>query len=101
MVQRCDSLGFAFKLSNAIGIGGKCFGQDLDRHFAIELRVTRTIHLAHSTRAERREDFVRTQAGANRETHLTRAAVKLTTTVIGAPMAGSSGTGIRNRSSVV
>ena len=36
-------------------------GQDLQRDIAIEFRVPGAIDLAHPTRAERREHFIRTE----------------------------------------
>jgi len=42
---------------------GKGGGENLDRNNAIEPSVTRAIHLAHSARAQRADDFVRSEFG--------------------------------------
>ncbi len=43
--------------------------QNLDRDVAPEPRVARPVDLSHAARAERREDLVRTEAGAGRNRH--------------------------------
>ena len=48
------------------------FGQDLDRDVAIQLRVAGAVDLAHAARAERGNDFVRTELGTGRERHARR-----------------------------
>ncbi len=67
--QGCHRLGLALEPRESVGVVGDRGRQNLDRHVAIELRVPRPIHLPHSTRAERREDLVRTEAGAWRKRH--------------------------------
>src|ERR1700693_2634643 len=47
----------------------KRFGQDFDGHVAPELGVVRLIHLAHSARANLREDFVGAEFGARGDRH--------------------------------
>ena len=51
MIQRCEHLGFTFEPGEAIGILRKGFRQYLDRDIAIQLRIARAIHFAHSARA--------------------------------------------------
>ena len=46
--------------------------QHLDRHRAVQPRVPRPVHLPHPSRAERREDLVRTETGTGGERHLFR-----------------------------
>ena len=43
--------------------------QNLQRHVAAEPRIARPIDLAHSARAQRRDDFVRSEARARSEWH--------------------------------
>src|SRR5262249_58089252 len=43
--------------------------QHLDRHLARETRVPRPVHLSHPPGAQRRQDLVRTEAGARRHGH--------------------------------
>ena len=67
MVQARDSLGFALEALGGhatIGLAGE---QQLDRDFAIEAGVFREVHLAHATRSERGDYFVRAQASAGSE----------------------------------
>jgi hypothetical protein len=44
--------------------------QDLDRDSAAQPRILRPEDLAHATRADGREDFVRTESFAGSERHL-------------------------------
>ena len=69
MIERREDLRFALEAREAVGIEGEELGQNLERDVAIELRVARAIDLAHSARADGREDFVRAEAGAVREGH--------------------------------
>src|SRR5262245_6823646 len=64
MIERSQELCLALEPREALGIERKAFRQDLDRDVAIQFRVTGAIDLAHSTRAERRDDLVRTDTGA-------------------------------------
>src|SRR6267378_4214362 len=43
--------------------------KDLDGDDAVQARITRTVHLAHSARAQRREDFVGPEFGARSKRH--------------------------------
>jgi hypothetical protein len=47
MVERGEELCFPLEARQALRIGGKSLGQDLDRHFAIERRVRRLPYDAH------------------------------------------------------
>ncbi len=53
-----EDLGLALKAGEPLGIGGEGVGQDLQRDIAIELRVARTIDLAHPTRANGSQNLV-------------------------------------------
>jgi hypothetical protein len=64
MVQRRKDLRLTFEPCQAISIERKRFREDLERHIAIELRVSRAIHFSHSARADRADDFVRPQSAA-------------------------------------
>jgi len=44
-------------------------GENFQRHVAAELGVTRTIHLAHSARAQQRENLVWSYFGARGQWH--------------------------------
>src|SRR5438552_3079743 len=55
-----SSVRFRFSVRVVREFGGK----DFDRYAAIEPRVARLPHLTHAAGAERREDFVRSEAGA-------------------------------------
>ena len=52
MVQRSEDLRFTLKPRNAFGVVSEVVGKDLDRHIATQLRVVRTIDLAHSPGAK-------------------------------------------------
>ena len=47
----------------------KLSSRDFDRDIAIQPRIARSIHLAHSARADGRKDFVRTEFVAYRQRH--------------------------------
>jgi len=57
MVQGPEELGLTLEAREAVGIGCELVGEHLDRNVAIELRITRPIHLAHAARTERFDDF--------------------------------------------
>ena len=58
MIQRREHLGFALEPREPIGIAHEGLGQHLDRDIAIQPRIARAIHLAHTARAEQRQDFI-------------------------------------------
>ena len=64
MIQRREDLRFTLKTRHAIGVGGEELRQDFQRDVATELRVLRTIYLAHAARAEQTQDFIRAKASA-------------------------------------
>ena len=53
MIQRRRRAGFLLKAPQPVGIGRDGLGQNLDRDFAVQPRVVRTINLTHSARAQR------------------------------------------------
>jgi hypothetical protein len=64
MVQRSSRAGFLLESVQSIGVGRERRRQHLDRDVASETRIARAIHLAHSTRAERGQDFIWAEAHA-------------------------------------
>src|SRR6185436_2459871 len=69
VIESADRLGLALEALAAIGIGCRFIRQDLDRDGAIEPAVLRPVDLTHPARAERRDDFVRAEAGAGSQAH--------------------------------
>ena len=67
MVERGGRLRFANEPLHPIAIRGYVCGQNLQRDFAIEFRVLRQIHFAHSTFADLRDNTVMRQSGVCRE----------------------------------
>jgi len=61
VIQRCQGLCLAVESRQPLGVLREGCGQSFDCHVAIQLRVARAIHLAHPTRAQRREDIVWTE----------------------------------------
>jgi hypothetical protein len=53
----------------AVGVGGKRGGQDLDRNVATQARVTRAVDVAHAARANDRDDFIWAEPLAGEEGH--------------------------------
>ena len=58
---------FLLEPAEAITIGGKSSGNDLDCHLASEARIARAIDLAHAPDADDGEDFIRAETGAGWE----------------------------------
>ena len=58
MIERREDFRFALESREAFAIVGDIGGQDLDRHFALQLRIARAIDLAHAAGAELADDFV-------------------------------------------
>ena len=54
MIERGKDLRLALESRHALAILRECFGQNLQRHVAIELGVARAPHLSHPARPERR-----------------------------------------------
>ena len=61
MIQRGECLRFAGESRQPLSVRGEQLGQDLDRHVAIELRVSGAIHLAHSAFAKLFQDAIHAQ----------------------------------------
>jgi hypothetical protein len=70
MIQGGENFGLTLESSYPLGISGHGCWQDLDRDLAFQVRVGRAIHLAHPTRAERRDDLIRAEARAWSHPHL-------------------------------
>ena len=77
VVERGERLGLALEPRDALGVGGKGVGEDLQGDVAIEPRVAREIHLTHTTFAQLREDAVRSNRIAYDHCVLVRATVDL------------------------
>ena len=65
--QRRQRFRLLLEASQPIRVRNEVFRQQLDRHIAVESRVARAKHFAHSARANGRSDFVGTEATAFRE----------------------------------
>jgi hypothetical protein len=57
------------KSADPIGIPTELLGQDFNRDFTLQLRVTRAIHLTHSTFTEKGSYLVRAEVRANGQGH--------------------------------
>ena len=62
VIERGGGARFLLEAPQPVRIGRKARGQHLNRHIATEPRIARTIDLVHAAHAERRENFVRTEA---------------------------------------
>ena len=69
IVQCRQRPGLALETSQALRIRCHAGRQDLDRHVAIEARVTGAIDLAHSAASNQLDDVVRPDARATRQAH--------------------------------
>src|SRR5215831_8825488 len=75
MTEGCEHLGFPLKPADPICIAREFFRQNLDRHFAFQLQIASTIHLAHATFAEECRDLMRTELGPYRDWHVVAAII--------------------------
>ena len=69
MVDLSRGAGLLLEALQAIRVGGEALGQHLDRHVAREAVVAGAIDLPHAARAEKRDDFVGTDACAGCDCH--------------------------------
>ena len=69
VIQPRERPRFPLKTPQSLGVSREHLRQDLQRDVTIQLRIARSIDLAHATGAKSIEDFVRAEAGAARETH--------------------------------
>jgi len=63
---------FLLEAARAVGVGGECGRDNLYRDFAAQARVARAVDFAHSSRAKRRENFLRAEPGTSSERHASR-----------------------------
>jgi hypothetical protein len=59
-----------------VGIGGDAFGEDLDRHLAVQARVARAVDLAHAAGAEGSQNLVRAELRSRDQDHFRPVATK-------------------------
>ena len=60
---------FALKAGQPLGIARERFGQDLERHLALQAGIARAIHFTHSARTDLGGHFVRTKTCTDGERH--------------------------------
>ena len=70
VVQRRQDLCFALEAGQPVGVVGKMVRQQLQRDVSLQPRVAAAKHHAHAAFAERRRDFVGTDARARANRHL-------------------------------
>ena len=64
MIQRGENLGFALEASDAVGVGEKFLGEDLDGDAAPQLRVAGAVDFAHAAGTEGADDFIEAETRA-------------------------------------
>jgi hypothetical protein len=69
MIEGRERGGFALEPRPPLRVGRPCRRQDLDRDVALQARVLRAVHLAHSACPERTEDLVGAEPGTRGEAH--------------------------------
>jgi hypothetical protein len=69
MVQSREQLRFAFESSATIGVATQSLGKNFEGDVTIEAGVASAVDLAHATRANHGEYFVRPYAGSGYERH--------------------------------
>ena len=97
MVQAGNRFGFAVESLAQLRAAGEMRGQNFDRDDAIEARIAGAVHLAHSSRTDRGENFVRTEFCAGGKHHLFNFAAQFRTTVMGSTSVCFTSVLIRNR----
>src|SRR5437660_6755345 len=70
MIQRREELRLALEARDPFRIVGETLRQEFDRDIARKPRVARFVDFAHAAGAERRDDFVRTEATARLKRHV-------------------------------
>jgi hypothetical protein len=63
MIESCNGPGFAIKTAGELSFG------NLDCDGAVQSRIARLPHLAHATRAERRDDLIGPEANSSSQNH--------------------------------
>jgi hypothetical protein len=58
MIQGRDRPSFLLEAPQPVSIARKRFRQNLDRHIAVETRVTGAVHLSHAAGTERRLNLI-------------------------------------------
>jgi hypothetical protein len=69
MIQRREGLRFALEARQTFGVLRERVWYHLDCDVATQARITRAIHLAHSARANGREDLICAKTGAVGQRH--------------------------------
>jgi len=69
MIQGAGRLGLLLEPPQAFRVLRKGCRKNFDRHFAIKLGIFGQVHLAHSTRADLRTDFVTAEFCAGSQAH--------------------------------
>ncbi len=69
VVQRGEDFSFSLEPCQPLRVSRECCWEDLERHLALELRISRLIDLPHPTLADEGGDVVMAEAGADFEGH--------------------------------
>src|SRR5262249_10132219 len=69
MIQRRENSCLTLESREPLGVASKCVRESFDGDVPPEVGVERTIHFAHSTRADASGDFVRTETNARHKGH--------------------------------
>src|SRR5262245_34532046 len=72
VIQRSQNLGFLLKAGAAGRVASEVRGQNLQRNITPQPRVARPVDLAHAARAQRRDDFIRSEFVSRDERHVIR-----------------------------
>src|SRR6266567_8868048 len=83
MIKPRDSACFLFEATQAVGVLRKISRQNFDRDLAVKSGVFRAIDYAHPTRAEWRDNFVRSKLCACGNRHFFTSAVQLMIRLMG------------------
>ena len=70
VVEAGENLSFSLEPGQAIRIGGEGFGEDLERHLAVELGVDGLIDLSHAAFADEGGYVVMAESGADGQGHV-------------------------------
>ena len=70
MAQRCEDLRLALKPCDSLHVVREDFGQYLNGHVTLQAGVARAIHLTHAAGTNQRGDFIGSETGAGRKSHI-------------------------------
>ena len=77
-----DGLGLALEAGEPLGVAGHLLGQHLDRHLAVERRVSRAIDHTHPALAQEGDNFIAPQTVSRLHMHFSAPFLSCVTSIM-------------------